>query len=122
MPTNAKPVWCPPHSVKNVKEVLEGITIGGILVSFLWADLDLKNIGREFDRYCKGLFVRKVSLVCESLNHSTDKPEFGNTVSSWIHTKRIAAVYLLVRGELTSDFVTTVNLGKEGQAWTQLDT
>ncbi|KAF7392535.1 hypothetical protein HZH66_008368 [Vespula vulgaris] len=91
MPTNAKPVWCP----------------------------HLKNIGREFYRYCKGLFVRKVSLVCESLNHSTDKPEFGDT---WVHTKRIAAVYLLVRGELTSDFVTTVNLGKEGQAWTQLDT
>lgn len=67
---------------KNVKEVLEGITIRGILVSFLWADLDLKNIGREFYRYCKGLFVRKVSLVCESLNHSTDKPEFGDTVSS----------------------------------------
>ncbi|KAF7395187.1 hypothetical protein HZH68_009237 [Vespula germanica] len=40
----------------------------------------------------------------------------------WVRTKRIAAVYLLVRGELTSDFVTTVNLGKEGQAWTQLDT
>ncbi|KAL2714934.1 hypothetical protein V1478_014632 [Vespula squamosa] len=32
--------------------------------------VNLKDIAREFYRYCKGLFVRKVSLVRKSLNHS----------------------------------------------------
>ncbi|KAL2750598.1 hypothetical protein V1477_001168 [Vespula maculifrons] len=65
----------------------------------------------------QGTFCTK-SFTCLREFKSFD----GQAGVRWVHTKRIAAVYLLVRGELTSDFVTTVNLGKEGQAWTQLDT